>query len=1050
MIWQIVCKSQLAGLFLLGTFFLTAQEQRNAAFVFHELNGQHGLTSGRYNYYIHQDKESFVWISSISGLNRFDGLRTKKYLPNVKDPHALRTGFASRSPFYDDSKDGLWFTEYEALIRYDRLRDRFDRFYATLPNGDTLRTAYSWCYVDTSVNRIWVAIEDGIYSTAIETPLNFEQVDKLEVNIKAQLYVNEEDLRCLVNFTGQNLQLRYYKKEGPLIYHEEIAFPEDLKVFDVVPVFDSLIWLGTNKGLYSFNQISKEWIPHQGQWKGQLVTNTHEVVIQNDSLIIVGTQKEGIYFYDPVKKQYITKMERIIMNQIQRFEPDLKRLNLDKNNNLWISTEADGIFYTNLDKTKFNYLDLPIKANLAVYGFTQDHLGQLCVLLADRVCVIKPRGVETIYLPQKETTLNRPEFIYFDSQQRLWVGTQSQLLLRTEMNANFQPLGNIPKVDDGTTSYNQMVELPNGDLLVANNRFKSFRLTKDLKSWQFESATKNDGTYLQGFDSNFFVSYDDKFLSVYQLEQGVLKEDTSFYSIGLVNHLIPGLRKYTYWIGTYDGLYYLEQNATRKWKINQVTGLPFRTVNSLLLDSLGQLWLGTPQGVYRYRYHLPNEEAVLFSTADGLNNTYYNEAAVISWRDSILLLGGNNGITAFKPEEVISRIPKARPVIVEIKINQKPWSISHVKTDIIANPAYFGKVRVPFRENNLEFRLSSRTYSDVENCRFIYQLLGSTDSLWYNVESNVLRLPNLSEGTYSLRIKATNSDNVLSDEIHTIAIDVDPPFHRSRLFYTLVIFILSLSVYGFYQYRLNMITQRTDAQLRVANAQTKIAISDAERALALQEKVLSEIAVLRLQMNPHFIFNSLNSVDAYILNQKPLDAHDFLIRFAELMRHILDKSEDQFNTISDEIHFLHEYLSIEQVRFGTRMSYDIHCDEQIKRNNIMIPTMVLQPFVENATIHGISNKEGEGHIQLNFVLDKNNLLLIEVIDNGVGRKRDSIQKNKTSKAIKITERRLRVLTDSLNLSQSPRFEIIDDTIAGIPSGTTVRFYFPIIQNGPRE
>ncbi|MBK7336153.1 MAG: histidine kinase [Saprospirales bacterium] len=189
-----------------------------------------------------------------------------------------------------------------------------------------------------------------------------------------------------------------------------------------------------------------------------------------------------------------------------------------------------------------------------------------------------------------------------------------------------------------------------------------------------------------------------------------------------------------------------------------------------------------------------------------------------------------------------------------------------------------------------------------------------------------------------------------------------------------------------------------------------------------QQMAETETAILRLQMNPHFIFNSMNSINAYILKKDINTASDYLGRFAKLMRMILDLAAKPLIPVSDEIELLKLYLQTEAMRFEHKFSYVFEVDESLDPDDVVLPTMILQPFVENAIWHGLSNKKGEGLIRISFKKE-NEMLHCVVEDNGIGR--DAALHSKSgvtvheSKAMSITLRRLELLEKTQTKSQLP-------------------------------
>ena len=238
------------------------------------------------------------------------------------------------------------------------------------------------------------------------------------------------------------------------------------------------------------------------------------------------------------------------------------------------------------------------------------------------------------------------------------------------------------------------------------------------------------------------------------------------------------------------------------------------------------------------------------------------------------------------------------------------------------------------------------------------------------------------------------------------------------------------TIYLIYQYRISQI-RRVEAFKR----------KEAEYKQLVAE---TETAVLRLQMNPHFIFNGMNSISSYMLRNDVETANDYLIRFSSLMRMILDFAAEPNICISDEIDLLEQYLQTENIRLENRFQYAFVVDENLDPDEVLIPTMILQPFVENAIWHGFPTEDIKGNIQISFKQKEESLICI-VEDNGIGRKAASKASlpNHKSKAISITLERLKLLEKETG--KPARLEIIDlTTESGNAAGTRVELHLPLI------
>jgi tetratricopeptide (TPR) repeat protein len=211
-------------------------------------------------------------------------------------------------------------------------------------------------------------------------------------------------------------------------------------------------------------------------------------------------------------------------------------------------------------------------------------------------------------------------------------------------------------------------------------------------------------------------------------------------------------------------------------------------------------------------------------------------------------------------------------------------------------------------------------------------------------------------------------------------------------------------------------------------------------SLQLQQKLF------RSQMNPHFIFNSLGSIQSSIINEEPEKAVKYLSRFSKLMRNILDSSDNETLPLSKEISTIENYLELQKVRFPHKFDYTVKVQDNIDTDGISIPPMLAQPFIENAIEHGIKPMQTKGLIAVNISL-QNDILAIEIEDNGIGRKKagellQKQDKDHKSMAIEITRRRIDVI--NRNRKRSINLSIIDlSDDQGLAKGTKILFAVPV-------
>ena len=266
-----------------------------------------------------------------------------------------------------------------------------------------------------------------------------------------------------------------------------------------------------------------------------------------------------------------------------------------------------------------------------------------------------------------------------------------------------------------------------------------------------------------------------------------------------------------------------------------------------------------------------------------------------------------------------------------------------------------------------------------------------------------------------------NLELLLQSFVENVEI-VEPPLWQKWWFIMLGIAGIAGIIYGVF-------TSRTQAL---------------ERSYKLQ-LVDSELTALRSQMNPHFIFNSLNSIQYYILKKEPKEAYIYLSKFANLMRKILNNSRLKYISVADELEGLNLYLEMEQMRMDGNLNYTLKTRNIDDVEHTNIPTMLIQPFAENSIIHGLLPKEDNRKLDIVISNEKSHLLCT-ITDNGIGREASSLMNaNRSSKhtsaGMALTQKRLKIL--SLGKGD---FDVVIEDIKNPDgsTGTIVKLIVPII------
>lgn len=456
------------------------------------------------------------------------------------------------------------------------------------------------------------------------------------------------------------------------------------------------------------------------------------------------------------------------------------------------------------------------------------------------------------------------------------------------------------------------------------------------------------------------------------------------------------------WVGTVsDGVYNIRNRKVRT-HLNAGNGLLGNNIKCF--TSRGDtLYIATdvcinvryPNGTIRYIRH-----------ANGINAKEINAMCVAG---PYLVVGTLRGMFL-----VPVRTPFSNVIRPNIKL-----------TSVVANGVVENGDRIELGHDNRDVVISFSSVALKSRGRFSYnyRITGFQDE-WKIIDGSAgsVRLNHLPAGRYRFEVKSVNEDNMESP-VAGVDFVVRPPFWQTPVFYILLAFSTAVLVAVGFIIRIRAIQRRASIREQVTS---------------------SQLTALKAQMNPHFMYNTLNSIQDLVLQKDVKSTNYYLSRYSTLMRKILDSSGSNEIDLAEEIEMLQLYLELEKLRFGKDFVFHITCDEDVDRHDTAIPSMLIQPFVENALKHGLLHKRGEKRLDVSFRRQGRDVVCT-ITDNGVGRKKAAEIKARSATAHKsfatqATEKRLALI--NANRTERVRLEIEDLFTDGAASGTKVKIYFP--------
>ena len=475
----------------------------------------------------------------------------------------------------------------------------------------------------------------------------------------------------------------------------------------------------------------------------------------------------------------------------------------------------------------------------------------------------------------------------------------------------------------------------------------------------------------------------------------------------------------TLWIGSYNAGLIGYRNGRVLVTITSGQGLTSDICRTLYIRD-NMLWAGTDKGLNRIDLGKSGYPVTRYTANDGLGADLINTVFADS---PTTYVGTAAGLSMFN--EAKTKVSDSCRLYLLAVMNSGK--------DRIKDTSH---LLLPYSDKQVRFEFAAISYKSAGNISYQYRLKGLDES-WRTTGENFLEYLTLPSGNYTLELKASNKFGVYSRPI-SLHFVVITPFWQSTWFYALVIIASLSAIWLFVSLRIRNIRRRQQEKERLSKRMIEL-----------------EHIALQSQMNPHFIFNCLNSIQQYIFDQDIYHANKFITGFADLIRATLHHSAQSSISLEDEINYLSAYLSLEKLRFKEKMNYSIEIDPAINGKTISIPPMLIQPYVENSIRHGLRHQtDGKGHIKIQIRSAADELSVI-IDDNGIGR--EKARQYKTSEHIEYQSRGMSLTADRVRLinaihGDSIRIEITDlKDDEGRALGTRVAIHFSnFVQNAKNQ
>lgn len=986
---------------------------------FHNYSVKDGVAQSQI-YSLLQDSRGYLWMGTRGGgISKFDGINFKTF--------TINDGLVNNYVFCikEDQQHNLWIGTNSGLSRYNGIA--FENFQPTYDSS-----------------QVW--IQD----------LDFDKQGRkwLATNVGVQLLDHNNDF---INVTD------ILKEKQSVINAVMVDKAEN-------------IWYGNGEGLFKINESNGQFYLTKYRNALGLTNNAITSIKQSpNGNIWIGTYGDGAYIYDG------KTFSRIDLN-LELYKQTINDIYFDNRDNVWLATLSSGIAQYNTIAKTFNWLT-------ENEGLSNNHVKSIIQDKSDNYWFGTSGGGVCNYFGKQFTNYDKTSglngnFIYSifrDSKQRLWIGTSdkgvsvfdsakfhgynsSNGFADVKVKAiNEDDDGNIYLGTDGlgvfvfdstgfkpfnglTKKYVRAIEKDkDGSLWIATAGSGLYKLSKDRNNIALKNFTTVDGllhdrlTCLH-YDKQGRLWYGTENNGIGLLIGGVVEKKNISKKDGLQSNTIRCLTEDEsgyLWAGTAGygiASFPLYQGDIKIKCYDFNNGLTSSNIYLMSADKNNNLFIGTETGldyIFLDKERKPTE-IKHYSKGEGFTGIETCQNSVFKDPDGTIWFGTINGLSKYNPANLVKNENEPVTSISDVKLFYESISSTLYK-NFAGDWNNISFLELPYDQNHLTFDFFAINFSNPDAVKYQWKLEGF-DKEWAPVNKNhSILYSNLTDGDYTFMVKACNEDGVWNKQPVVLKFHISPPIWLRWWFITLVILLLTSIVFLIFKWRINIIKSKA---------------TEEQKKLQLEMDVVElEQKALRLQMNPHFIFNALNSIQSQIGTDNEQAARYYLAKFSRLMRQILDNSRNTVITLEEEVNTLENYLLIEKFCNGDRFDYKIIVDENLEKDYIKIPPMLLQPFVENAIKHGLKYIDGKrGIIEVGFT-EKNGLLECSVTDNGIGRIKAE-ELNKTSKetyhkstALLVTQERLDLLKEDKNVRSLEIIDLYNEQ--GNATGTKVIVRIPI-------
>jgi ligand-binding sensor domain-containing protein len=913
----------------------------------------------------------------------------------------------------EDSLGYLWLGSNNGLVRFDGLN-----FYPFDSNGDDPTAPYGSEIADIQVDmdgKVWVTFHEG--GISIYDPTTQKFVSRIHTESDGEDFPKYAILNCSIDKDEKTLWM-VSSREG--VFEMDMTTLKSKKVLSSNQLRDVV-----------YDPSDQDYIYVSGDYTLKLDKKTlSQQKISDSPLNKMIKQKEHIYGCDWSSHIYSLDLETNTNKTTATGNQYVNRALMLKDNQLWLGSFG-GIQITDLAS---GVKSLVTRDPNDLFSIANEHVTALYSDKARRIWIGTEGGLSVI-IPEYQK-LTHFQSGQIDRYTDIISGESKDQYYTLSLYDNFIKEIDINTNETTSVSFNPRFSGPLKAIRSNDKIWVLFYKGFGYFSAQTKKVIKHEGgqydALIQKQDIGDMVLGDNDYLWLYRKRSNIIFKIHSEYPGEIdtlqLSKLKPGDEIKTLhwsntilWIGTSMGICrYDSKTGEKKWMTSDSKpgNILEDAIEYLETDNEGNLWvLSQKKGAWKCAYNPEKENLTIikgYSLDDGLPNNRPWSIAIGS--DKRIYFGSNSGLSVYSPEadRMISfnkqyGFPKLSlsPKLIDNRLfilsdglsyfNEKDLSIVHplptVNIECLTllnqkkQPAYSSEISLSYTENDVSISYISVDLSFGREITYRYRI--NADYSWNEVDFSQRKavFTRLPPGAYNFEVQAAGK-NMQWGPTSSLAFMISPPYWKTWWFRLISLLALLFFAKSAFQFRLKRAKRISEMKARMAELENE---------------------ALRAQMNPHFIFNSLNSIKSFIINNKREEAADYLTVFSDLIRIVLNNSKKRFISLAEEKEALELYMEIENIRLEDKFSVEWNIKNSLNLQSILIPPLTIQPFVENAIWHGFVHKKKKGNLKIS-IGQENKMLIIKINDDGIGRVRSQeIEKKhprKRSFGIEITGKRL--------------------------------------------